>query len=81
MLVPTLTEYIKFCKRYVDDTFWFVKMESVEYMVSVLNSFDANNQVTYEMEKKFRLLFLTVLLTRNGNNIVTTVKQQQMVCI
>ena len=72
-LVPTLTDYIKFWKRYLDNTICFVKMGSVEYIVSVLNSFDANIQFTYEMEKKCRLPFLDVLLTRNGNNIVTTV--------
>ena len=48
-------------------------MGSVDYIVSILNSFDANIQFTYEMEKKCCLPFLDVLLTRNGNNIVTTV--------
>ena len=67
--VPTLTDYMKFWKRYVNDTIWFVKMGSVECIVSILNSFDANIQFTYEMKKK--LPFLDV--TRNFNNIVTTV--------
>ena len=44
-------------------------MGSVECIVSILNSFDANIQFTYEMKKK--LPFLDV--TRNFNNIVTTV--------
>ena len=69
--VPTLTDYMKFWKRYVDDNIWFVKMGSIEYIVSILNSFDANIQFTYEMEKKCHLPFLDV--TRNVNNIVTTV--------
>ena len=43
-------------------------MGSVEYIISILNSF----QFTYAMEKKCCLSFLDVLLTRNGNNIVTT---------
>ena len=64
---------MKFWKGYVGDTICFVKMGSVEYIVSILNSFDANIQFTYEMEKKCRLPFLDVLFTRNGNNIVTTV--------
>ena len=72
-LVPTLTDYMKFWKRYVDDTICFVKMGSVEYIVLILNSFDANIQFTYEKEKKCRLPFLDVLLTRNVNSIVTTV--------
>ena len=39
-VVSTLTEYMKFWKRYVNDSTCFVKMESVEYKVSTLNSFD-----------------------------------------
>ena len=35
MLVPTLTEYMKLWKRYLDDTISFVKMGSVEYIVSI----------------------------------------------
>ena len=59
-LVPTLTEYMKFWKRHLDDTICSVKMGSVEYIVSILNSFAPDIQ-------------LDVLLTTNGNNIVTTV--------
>ena len=73
MLVPTLTEYLKLWKWYVDDTIWFVKMVSVVYIVSNLTSFDANIQFTYKMEKKCHLKFLNILLTSNWNNIVTTV--------
>ena len=72
-LVPTLTEYINFCKRYVDDTICVVKMGFVKYIVSILNSFGANIQFTSEMEKIYRLPFLDVLLTRYGNKIFTTV--------
>ena len=35
ILVPTLTEYMKLWKRYLDDTVCFVKMGSVEYTVSI----------------------------------------------
>ena len=42
MLVPTLTEYMRFWKRCMGDTICFVKMGSVEYVVSILKSFDAN---------------------------------------
>ena len=72
-LVPTLTDYIKFWKRYVDDTIFFVKMGSAQYIVSILNRFETNIFFTCQMYKKCCLPFLNVLLTRNGNNIVTTV--------
>ena len=49
-----LTEYMKFWKRYVDDTICFVKMGSVQHIVSILNSFDLDIQFTNEMEKKCR---------------------------
>ena len=45
-LGPTLTEYIKLWKRFVNDTICFVKMGSVKYIVSILNSFDINVQFT-----------------------------------
>ena len=48
-------------------------MRSVKYIVSILSSFDANIQFTCKMEKRCCLPFLDVLLTRTGNNIVTTV--------
>ena len=41
-LVPTLTEYIKLWKGYADDAICFLKTKSVEYKVSILNSFDVN---------------------------------------
>ena len=53
-LVPMLTEYMKFWKRYVDDTICFVKMGSVQHIVSILNSFDLDIQFTNETEKKCR---------------------------
>ena len=67
-LVPMLTEYMKFWKRYVDDTICFVKLGSVQHIVSILNSFDLDIQFTNEMEKKCRLTILDVLLKRDGNN-------------
>ena len=69
----TLTNYIKFWKICVDDPIYFVKTGSVEYLVSVLNSFGANIQFISEIAKQCRLPFLDVFFTRNVNNIVATV--------
>ena len=41
-LLPVLTDCIQFWKRYVDDTLCFIKVGSVTYMLSVLNSLDVN---------------------------------------
>ena len=41
-LLPKLTDYIQFWKRYVDDTICFIKVGSVNYILSILNDFDVN---------------------------------------
>ena len=57
----------------MDDPIYFVKTGSVEYLVSVLNSFGANIQFISEIAKQCRLPFLDAFFTRNVNNIVATV--------
>ena len=44
------TDYIQFFKRYVDDTICFIKVGSVNCILSALNSFDVNINFTYELE-------------------------------
>ena len=39
----------------------------------ILNNFDSNITVTYEVEKNCKLPLLDVLVIKKGNNIVTTV--------
>ena len=40
---------IKFWRRYINDTICFVKIGSIEYIISVLNSFHKNIQFSYEV--------------------------------
>ena len=49
-LLPELTSYMSYWKRYVDDTVCFIKIEYVEYILSVLNGFDNNIEFTVEEE-------------------------------
>ena len=72
-LLPELTYYIRFWKRYVDDTICFIKVGSVNYILSVLNSFDVNIEFTYELEHEGKLPFLDVLLCRKGKNFYATI--------
>ena len=72
-LLPELTDYIQFWKRYVDDTICFIIVGSVNYILSVLNSFDVNIKFTYQLEHEGKLPFLDVLLCRSGKKIYTTV--------
>ena len=55
-LIPNLQK-MKFWRRYIDDTICFVKLGSIEYIGSVLNSFHKNIQFTYEVESNAELPF------------------------
>ena len=57
----------------MDDTITFVKIGTVDHILSMLNNFDPNIQFTYETEYNFKLAFLDVMLYRDGENAVTTV--------
>ena len=71
-LLPKLTKYITFWKRYVDETICFVKRGTTEFIISVLNSFDKNIQFTFEEENDETIPFLDILISRKRNNITTT---------
>ena len=72
-LLPELTSYISYWKRYVDDTICFIKIEYVDNILSVLNDFDNNIKFTVEEEKEGMFPFLDVLIFRNDKSIETTV--------
>ena len=59
-LLPELTSYISYWKRYVDDTICFIKIEYVDNILSVLNGFDNNIKFTVQEEKEVMLPFLDV---------------------
>ena len=46
-------------RRYVDDTICSIKADSIEYILSILNSFNKNIQFTVEIEKEEKIPFLT----------------------
>ena len=72
-IIPTVTDNISHWRRYVDDTFVFIRKGCVEHVLARLNSFHKNIQFTYELENQNKLPFLDVLLIRRGNKIETTV--------
>ena len=72
-LLPNLTKYITFWKRYVDYTIFFVKTGTTEFIISVLNSFDKNIQFMFEEENDETISFLDILINRKRNNITTRV--------
>ena len=60
--------------RYVDDTLCYIKTDSIDYVLKMLNGFHRNIQFTYEVETDSKISFLDVLVIRDSsNNINTTV--------
>ena len=59
-------------KRYVDDTVTYIKLRSIDYLLSVFNSFHRNVKFTFKEEKDENISFLGVLILRNGSSIETT---------
>ena len=47
-LIHTLSKHLACRKRYVDDTIFFIKNDSIDYVISVLNSFHPSIHFTYE---------------------------------
>ena len=47
-LIPRLQKHIKIWRCYVDDTFTYVKNESIKYVLTTLYSFHPNISFTYE---------------------------------
>ena len=72
-LVPLLTAELSFWKRYVDNTITFIKIATVDHILSMLNTFHTNIQLTCETEYNIKLAFLDFMLCRGGENIVITV--------
>ena len=60
-LVPKLKQHIKTWRRYVDDTFVYVKNGSIEYVLLAPESIHPNIKFTYEKEVNNTLPFLDVL--------------------
>ena len=82
-LAPKLENHIQKRTRFIDDTFAYVKIDSIEYVLSVLNSFHKNIKFTYEEEQNNTLPFLNVLFIRDGEKPNTAVyrKVHIMICI
>ena len=57
VVLTEITEYSKHRKRYVDDTNSFVKLGTINYIITKLNRFNNNIQFTFEEEGKETLLF------------------------
>ena len=68
-----VTGSISHWRRYVDDTFVFVKKGCVEHVLAWLNSFHKNIQLIHELKNQNKLSFQDILLIWRGTKIETTV--------
>ena len=76
-VVPKLEDHVKKWRRFLDDTIAYVKTGSVEYVLSVLNSFYKNIKFTYEEKQNNALQLLDVLFIRDSENLNTTVYRKE----
>ena len=71
-IVPELQEIMPMWRRYVDDTFTFVKKNRISDVVQKINSFHQNIKFTHETEEQQKIPFLDVLLKKRENGRVET---------
>ena len=71
-VIPTLMDKMKCWTRYVDGTLFYIKTDSIAYVLEMLNGFHRNIQFTYEVETDSKISFLDVLVIRDSNNNINT---------
>ena len=75
-LSPMLSCYMIGWKCYVDDTIAYVKTDAIDYVLSIINSFQGNISFTYEHENNGKIFFLDILILRNGNSFEATINRK-----
>ena len=73
-LLPKLSSYMTSWKRY--DIIAYVKPDTIDHVLSVLNSFHENISFTYEQEINGKISFIDILIMRSGNSFETTVHRK-----
>ena len=61
-LMPELQKFMKPCKRYVDDTITYIKLDFITNNINILNKFHQNIKFTYEVQHNGKIPFLAVLM-------------------
>ena len=72
-ILLTLREHMSPWKRCVDDTISYIKEESIEHVLSKLNSYHDNIEFTYDMENDGKLAFIDVIVLRKDYEVETRV--------
>ena len=73
-VIPTPMDKMKCWTRFVDDTLSYIKTDSMDHVLKMLNGFHRNIQSIYEVERHSKISFLDLLVILDAsNNIRTTV--------
>ena len=71
-IVPSLQDSVKLWRRYVDDTFAFVRKEDVDKVLHKLNGYHQNISFTYETESNASISFLDIKVHRQEDGTFET---------
>ena len=71
-VLPNVSNYLCYWKRYVDDTYAYVVPEKIDFILKELNSDYLNIKFTYELEENNKITFLDVLINRISFNEIET---------
>ena len=76
-LVRKLEQHAQNQRRYVDDTFFYVKNGFIEYALLVLETLYPNTKFSCEKEVNNTLPFLDLQFIRNSNHIHATTRYRK----
>ena len=71
-ILPSIKKHVAHWKRYVDDTHPYIDPSKTELVLEKLNNHYPNIHFTHGIEKKQKITFLDVLITRTGHNKLET---------
>ena len=77
-LIPTLRSKVSLWRRYVDDTFTYIRHNEIENVKEVLNSFHVDIKFTHETEVNNRIAFLDVDISKNSDGTFSTEVHRKM---
>ena len=67
-VLPKVSYYLCYWKRYVDDTYAYVAPEKIDFILKELNSYHRNIKLMYELEENNKITFLDILINRISFN-------------
>ena len=77
-VLPIVSNYLCYWKRYVDDTYAYVVPEKIGFILKESNFYHPNIKFTYELEENNKITFLDVLINRiSFNEIETSVYRKE----